>query len=103
MAVREGFKYHPLNEGAWWKQKRALTDAFFCGKGGIRTLGGPEPTIVFETIPFSLSGTFPNLFLRAVLYLNSGASTHLHLHAGASVTRLSARSALRELDFHTRM
>jgi hypothetical protein len=29
------------------------------GKGGIRTLGGPEPTTVFETVPFNHSGTFP--------------------------------------------
>ena len=31
------------------------------GEGGIRTLGRPEPTIVFETIPFSHSGTSPNI------------------------------------------
>ena len=31
----------------------------FSGKGGIRTLGGPEPTTVFETVPFNHSGTFP--------------------------------------------
>ena len=32
---------------------------FSGGKGGIRTLGGPEPTTVFETVPFNHSGTFP--------------------------------------------
>jgi hypothetical protein len=33
----------------------------FCGEGGIRTLGGPEPTTVFETVPFNHSGTSPNI------------------------------------------
>ena len=32
----------------------------FSGEGGIRTLGGPKPTTVFETVPFNHSGTSPN-------------------------------------------
>ena len=41
-------------------KKRAFADAFFFGgEGGIRTLGGPKPTTVFETVPFNHSGTFP--------------------------------------------
>ena len=40
------------------------------GKGGIRTLGGPKPTTVFETVPFNHSGTFP--FCRADIILLYG-------------------------------
>src|SRR6266498_5077204 len=36
------------------------TSHFVSGEGGIRTLGGPKPTTVFETVPFNHSGTFPN-------------------------------------------
>ena len=47
----------------WKKEKRASKDAFFSGgEGGIRTLGGPEPTTVFETVPFNHSGTSPSRF-----------------------------------------
>ena len=31
------------------------------GEGGIRTLGGPKPTTVFETVPFNHSGTSPEV------------------------------------------
>jgi hypothetical protein len=32
------------------------------GEGGIRTLGGPKPTTVFETVPFNHSGTSPKKY-----------------------------------------
>jgi hypothetical protein len=48
---------------------RMLESPFFCGKGGIRTLGGPEPTTVFETVPFNHSGTFPELH-HTLIFLN---------------------------------
>jgi hypothetical protein len=42
-------------------KKRACSDALFSGEGGIRTLGGPKPTTVFETVPFNHSGTSPRV------------------------------------------
>ncbi len=42
------------------KGKTRPVDTFSSGgEGGIRTLGGPEPTTVFETVPFNHSGTSP--------------------------------------------
>ena len=64
----------------------------YSGEGGIRTLGGPEPTTVFETVPFNHSGTSP----RGITYqvyqclvmrwrrdynLNFGLTTVLRLNA----------------------
>jgi hypothetical protein len=42
-------------------QKKTLEvySRVFSGEGGIRTPGGPEPTTVFETVPFNHSGTSP--------------------------------------------
>gem|GEM_PF-3549353 len=50
------------------KQKvRPIKIGLFCGEGGIRTLGGPEPTTVFETVPFNHSGTSPNFEAPAII------------------------------------
>ena len=35
------------------------------GEGGIRTLGSPKTTAVFETAPFNHSGTSPIYMFRA--------------------------------------
>jgi hypothetical protein len=59
LAEREGFEYHPLNGGTRGNKKPDLERSGFSGEGGIRTLGGPEPTTVFETVPFNHSGTSP--------------------------------------------
>jgi hypothetical protein len=51
------------------------------GKGGIRTLGGPKPTTVFETVPFNHSGTFPFRFVILKPcggYYNRCLCAHLH-------------------------
>jgi hypothetical protein len=45
-------KNAPLSQGA----------VLSCGKGGIRTLDTVARITVFETVPFNLSGTFPDVY-----------------------------------------
>jgi hypothetical protein len=52
MAGREGFEYHPLNEGARGKHKTRLCGCILSsGEGGIRTLGGHEAHNGFRDRP----------------------------------------------------
>ena len=48
MKFRDSSKYMP-----------SIRQPFSCGGGGIRTLGAPKGTTVFETAPFDHSGTPP--------------------------------------------
>ena len=58
------------------KKKSDLVESDFCGEGGIRTLGGPEPTTVFETVPFNHSGTSPNFEAPAIIPENPFTKMH---------------------------
>ena len=40
-----------------------MTLFFLCGEAGIRTLGPPKGSTVFETAPFDRSGTSPDFQL----------------------------------------
>src|SRR6185503_7974523 len=70
------------------------------GKGGIRTLGGPEPTTVFETVPFNHSGTFPCWDKIILCPTCGGIITEIY---SLRLWRESIASAQRESYFHARM
>ena len=65
-------KYH--NEPPLDLLSLCLAIRFTSGEGGIRTLGGPKPTTVFETVPFNHSGTSPKKchVFKCDVKLNSG-------------------------------
>src|SRR6185503_5801593 len=62
------------------------------GKGGIRTLGGPEPTTVFETVPFNHSGTFP-CWDKIILCPTCGGDYNRDLLASTMAGKHRLRSA----------